>query len=88
MTRLARQVPEPGPAEMPYGFAIRVVANRPTAAPGTELSAAWESLSMRSLVLAALVMAFTLGINYDLLNHEWAQEIGLVDTTFEPALEL
>jgi hypothetical protein len=87
LTRLARQAPEPGPAEMPYGFATRVVANRPTAAPGAELSAAWESLSVRSLALAALVMAFTLGLNYDLMNHDWTQEVTPVDTAFEPLLE-
>ena len=87
LTRLARLAPAPRPAEMPYGFATRVAANLLTAAPGAELSAAWESLSVRSLVLAALVMAFTLGLNYDLMNHDWTQEVALVDTAFEPLLE-
>ena len=54
LARLARQAPEPARAEMPFGFATRVVANWP--APTAELSNIWELLSVRSLVLAALIM--------------------------------
>lgn len=87
LARLARQAPEPAPAETPFGFAARVVANWPSAATAAELSAVWELLSARSLVLAALIMAVTLGINYDLVSHDWTQEVAVADATFEPLLQ-
>ena len=86
LARLARQAPEPTPTEMPFGFATRVMANWPSATV-VELSAVWELLSVRSLVLAALIMAVTLGVNYDLMSHDWTQEVAVADATFEPLLE-
>ncbi len=86
LARLARQAPDPARAEMPFGFATRVVAHWPSAAT-VELSTVWELLSVRSLVLAALIMAVTLGINYDLMSHDWTQEVTVADTTFEPLLQ-
>ncbi len=86
LARLARQAPEPAPAETPFGFATRVVANWPSVST-SELSAVWEFLSLRSLVLAALITVVTLGTNYDLMSHDWTQEFAGDDATFEPLLE-
>ncbi len=86
LVRQARQAPEPAPAAMPCGFASRVVANWPSPAV-IELSAVWEFLSLRSLGLAALIMVVTLGFNYDLISHDWTQEVAVAETTFEPLME-
>ena len=86
LVRLARQAPKPPPSEIPFGFVARVAARWP-ATTVVELSAVWEFLSLRSLILAALIMVATLGINYDLLSHDWTQEVDVADPGFEPLLE-
>ncbi len=86
LIRLARQAPAPAPVELPFGFATRVVAHW-SAAETPALSAVWEWLSVRSLVLAALIMATTLGANYDLMSPDWPPEIAMADTTFDSLLE-
>jgi len=62
----ARQAQPPFVAEIPPGFATRVIAKWGTT-PNSP--SAWEFLSVRALALAFLLMVGSIAVNYNVINE-------------------
>jgi len=88
LARLARQAPQSGAAEVPFGFATRVTA-RWAGGESTAPSAweVWEQFSLRGLVLAGALMVAVVFTSYDLATPGWTQAYTMADAAVDPIFE-
>ncbi len=88
LARLARQAPKPAEASAPFGFATRVASRWSAAAQ--PVPSAWDVLelvSLRSLVVAAVLMIAAVAVSYDVATPGWTQQYTVADATFDPLFE-
>jgi len=88
LARLARQAPQPGAAEVPFGFATRVAARWASSeSPAPSAWEVWEQFSLRGLMLASVLVVAVAFTSYDLATPGWTQAYTMADAVVDPIFE-
>ncbi|MFA6545845.1 MAG: hypothetical protein WCS99_15615 [Limisphaerales bacterium] len=88
LARLARQASRPAPESAPFGFATRVAARWVSGGqPGPSTWDVLELFSLRSLMVAAVLVVGAVVVSYDVATPGWTQQYTVADATFDPLFE-
>jgi len=85
LAKAGRRAPAPLPAEMPFGFDSRVVAE--WRSPGdTEERLPWAPLLRGALVCASLIMLLSVAMNYHTLKEHEPGSVAIPDSVLRMSM--
>jgi anti-sigma-K factor RskA len=82
LAAMARQAPAAPPAEMPFGFDTRVIANWRAQADDGD-SSLWVPLLRGALVCSVLIVALTVAVNYQTLKEREPTSLAIADSAIQ-----
>lgn len=85
LAQLARQAPAEPPAEMPFGFDTRVLADWRAERAESE-SMPWTLLLRGALACSALIMLVSLAINYHSLRDREPGPVAIADAAIQMSM--
>ena len=85
LAEASRRAPAPLPAEMPFGFDSRVLAERRPRREGDELLP-WTRLLRGALVCAGLILLLSVAMNYQTFRERQPGSVAIADSVLRMSM--